>query len=80
MRALGLAAPVLALGMSWLALADLYWRSGQRRLAANAYRDYLESVAAPEQRHRDGSSDLPVLRAVQRAATSPSPDANPSPD
>ncbi|MFP2924805.1 hypothetical protein ACLESO_06230 [Pyxidicoccus sp. 3LG] len=63
-----LAAAVYERALDWLNLADFYWMSKQRVLAARAYRRYIEVLTHPKQRRRGTIAPTPVERAVQRAA------------
>ncbi|WP_152622147.1 tetratricopeptide repeat protein [Archangium violaceum] len=53
---------------AWLNLADLYWKTGHRPLAAKAYRNYIEVFPLSARPKPGEPAPTPVKRALQRAS------------
>lgn len=53
---------------AWLNLADLYWKTGYRALAAKVYRSYIDVFTANARPKPGEPPPTPVKRALQRAS------------
>ncbi|MCY1075841.1 tetratricopeptide repeat protein [Archangium lansingense] len=54
--------------VAWLNLADLYWKTGHRPLAAKAYRNYIDAFTLNARPKPSEPAPSPVKRALKRAS------------